>query len=79
MTLESQNILASERSMRVYVDVDMQTVADKFNQDAFLFDSLQGEESLSSLPTYTVKLLHRSDRLKLDVLLGTRLKVSIVL
>ena len=77
MTLESQNILASERSMRVYVDVDMQKVADKFNQDAFLFDSLQGEKSLSSLPTYTVKLLHRSDRLKLDVLLGTRLKVSI--
>ena len=44
---------------------------------SFLFDSLEGQDALSTLSEYTVRLLHRSADLDIETLLGQELRVSI--
>lgn len=76
MTLQSLKSILSGRSMRAHVNVDMQKVFDSFNQETLLFESIHGEESLSSLPHYSTQLIHRSDKLNLAALLGKNLTVE---
>lgn len=47
------------------------------NPSEFLFDSLQGRDALSSLSTYTVRLLHPSIHVDIESLLGQSLSVVI--
>src|SRR5690606_3761104 len=46
-------------------------------QPDFLFDAMQGTDSMSTLSDYTVRLLHRSMQVDVGSLLGKSLTVSI--
>lgn len=78
MNLNLLQDMLSGRTMRVYVDIATESEKTSIKPEHFLFESLQGEESLSLLPIYTVRVLHHSDKLNLGLLLGKNLTVEIL-
>ena len=77
MATNTLDNLLSGRTMRVYIDADLKKGPGSYKPEDMLFDSLQGEERLSHLATFTVRVLHHSDKLNLGILLGKTLTVEI--
>lgn len=67
----------TNRSMSVHIGRNWDNESTHYLWNDLLFESLEGEESISNLPAFTIQVLHPSSRLNLSELLGQNLSVQL--